>query len=105
MMLISTGSFPPSGTQELGFVYGSSCLSSNVLKDTAAMVRNATIGGDLKQYRSLMDKGLEMSLDRMKDMAAELGADGVYGVRIATPQVAGGAAEIIAYGTAFKYLV
>ena len=40
----------------------------------------------------------------MIENAKALGADGVYAVSIATPQVASGAAEIIMYGTAFKYV-
>ncbi|MBQ9564062.1 MAG: heavy metal-binding domain-containing protein, partial [Synergistaceae bacterium] len=41
---------------------------------------------------------------RMIENAEAVKADGVYAVHIATPQIAGGAAEIIMYGTAFKYL-
>ena len=41
----------------------------------------------------------------MKERAEEAGADGVYAVRIATPQVTGGAAEIIIYGTAYRSIL
>ena len=103
-LMISTGTFPPSGTQELGFVYGTSCLSRNVARDITAVVRNATVGGELKTYSDMMNEGIELAKERMLEMAEALGADGVYAVQIATPQVAGGAAEIILYGTAFRLL-
>ena len=103
--LITTRAFPAAGTQDLGFVCGTSCLSSNFFKDTAALLRNTTIGGELKSYTDMMDRGIESAKERMMEEAESLGADGVYAVSIATPQIAGGAAEIIMYGTAFKYLV
>ncbi|MCR4819292.1 MAG: YbjQ family protein [Fretibacterium sp.] len=101
-LMISTGAFPPSGTQELGFVYGTSCLSRNFARDMTATVRNATVGGELKTYSDMMSEGVELAKERMLEMASTLGADGVYAVHIATPQVAGGAAEVIMYGTAFR---
>ena len=101
---ITTRTFPASGTQDLGLVYGTSCFSANFFKDTMSTLRNATVGGELEGYTKLMDKGLEAAKERMIEKAQSLGADGVYSVNIATPQIAGGAAEIIMYGTAFKYL-
>ena len=103
-LIISTGAFPPSGTQELGFVYGTSCLSRNFARDMTATVRNATVGGELKTYSDMMSEGVELAKERMLEMAETLGADGVYAVHIATPEVAGGAAEVIMYGTAFRLL-
>ena len=102
-MIILTRSFPASGTQDLGFVYGASCLSVNIVKDTRETIRNIT-GGELKGYTEMMNKSIEAAKERMIENAASLGADGVYAVSIATPQISGGAAEIIIYGTAFKYL-
>lgn len=101
---ISTGGFPPPATQEIGFVYGTSCLSHNFVKDLVATAYNTTVGGELKPYTDLMEEGMELALARLREKAEALGADGVYGVRIATPQVTGGAAEIIAYGTAYRFI-
>ena len=102
---VSTGAFPPSAARELGFVYGTSCLSRNFFRDFAATLYNTTIGGELSTYARMMGEGVELALEQMKKKAEELGADGIYGVRIATPQVTGGAAEIIIYGTAFKSIL
>ena len=101
---LSTRTFPPSGTQDLGIIYGISCLSSNFIRDTKASIRNLTVGGELGDYAEMIQRGTELAKSRLIDEAEKLKADGVYGVRIATPQVAGGAAEIIMYGTAFKYV-
>lgn len=103
-IIVSTRAFPASGTQDLGFVYGTSCFSANFFKDTFSAIRNTTIGGELGNYTKLMDEGIKSAKERMIENAKALGADGVYAVSIATPQVASGAAEIIMYGTAFKYV-
>lgn len=104
-ILLSTGTIPPPGTQEIGIVYGTSCLSRNFVEDLVGTTRNATIGGELRTYSDLMGEGVELALQRLEDKAEEAGADGVYGVRIATPQVTGGAAEIVAYGTAWRSIL
>lgn len=104
VITISTRSFPPSGTQDIGMIYGVSCLSSNFLRDMMATTKNITVGGELSDYTAMIQKGVELARDRLIAEAERFGADGVYGVMISTPQVAGGAAEIIMYGTAFKYV-
>jgi len=101
-MIISTRAFPVSGTQDLGLVYGASCLSVNIVKDTRETFRNLT-GGELKSYTEMMNKSIEAAKERMIENAEALKADGIYAVSIATPQISGGAAEIIIYGTAFKF--
>lgn len=103
VQIIATKSFPSSGTQDLGLVYGTCCLSVNVVKDTKEMLRNLK-GGELKDYTQMMNKSIELAKERMIENASALGADGIYAVNIATPQISGGAAEIIIYGTAFKYV-
>ncbi len=101
---LSTRTFPPTGTQDIGIIYGVSCLSSNFIRDTKATFRNLTVGGELGDYAEMIHRGVELARERLTAEAEKLNADGVYGVMMATPQVAGGAAEIIMYGTAFKYV-
>jgi len=101
---LSTRTFPPSGTQDIGIIYGVSCLSSNFIRDTKASLKNLTVGGELGDYAEMIQKGVEIARERLTEEAERVNADGVYAVMISTPQVAGGAAEIIMYGTAFKYV-
>lgn len=101
---LSTRTFPPAGTQDIGMIYGVCCISSNFFKDTAATLTNLTVGGELTSYTAMIQKGIETARKRLIGEAERFGADGVYGVMISTPQVAGGAAEIIMYGTAFKWI-
>ena len=103
-LVLSTGTFPPSGSRDLRVIYGISCISTNFIRDTLASVRNITIGGELKSYSDMLKTGIIKAEERLREEAASLGADGVYAVKIATPQITTGAAEIIMYGTAFIYV-
>ena len=101
--IVVTRSIPFSGTQDLGIVYGTCCLSVNYLRDIKQTFKNV-IGGELEGYSNMMDESLKIAKERMIKNAEALNADGIYAVSIATPQISGGAAEIIIYGTAFKYI-
>jgi uncharacterized protein YbjQ (UPF0145 family) len=58
------------------------------------------IGGELSDYTKLLAESREQSLDRMTAEAQRLGANAVVSVRFATSVLMGGAAELLAYGTA-----
>jgi uncharacterized protein YbjQ (UPF0145 family) len=60
------------------------------------------VGGELKEYTEMMAESREIAISRMTKKAEELGADAVINVRFMTSAIAGGAAEIMAYGTAVK---
>ncbi|MDR2527893.1 MAG: YbjQ family protein [Synergistaceae bacterium] len=88
----------------LGTVYGVACLSKSLVKDVIANVRNWTIGGELPAYSTMMSEGVGIVLKRVEEQARAVGADAVYGLRLSTTSITQGAAELIAYGTAVKYL-
>jgi uncharacterized protein YbjQ (UPF0145 family) len=66
-----------------------------------AAIKN-TVGGELKTYTSLVDAALNQAMERLSDKASSMGADGVFGIQIACPQVTGGAAEVLLIGTAYR---
>ena len=90
--------------QFLGTVYGASCLSKSIVKDFTANLRNWTIGGELKAYSAMMNEGIAIVMQRLKEQARDVGADAIYGLRFSTTAVTQGAAELIGYGTAVKYV-
>ncbi len=100
-MHLTTATFPPAGAADLKIVYGTCCYSKNLVADTLESIRNSTIGGELKFFSELIREGVRVAMERLEEEAAAIGADGVYGVQISTPQVTNGAAEIVAYGTAY----
>lgn len=88
-------------TETLGLVRGSTVRAKHVGTDIVAGLKNL-VGGEVKGYSSLMAGAREQALDRMLDEARGLGADAVVGMRFETSQIMGGAAEIVAYGTAVR---
>lgn len=88
-------------TEELGLVLGSTVLGKHVGKDIAAFFKGL-VGGEIKGYSDLLVEGREEAIDRMKAHANSLGADAVINVRLTTSSITGGAAELMAYGTAVK---
>jgi len=82
-----------------GIVTGSSVRAKHFGKDIFAGIKNI-FGGELKAYTELMDETRREALKRMVMQAQEAGANAVVGIRFGSSDVAQGAAEIFAYGTA-----
>jgi uncharacterized protein YbjQ (UPF0145 family) len=85
--------------QILGMVRGNTVQAKVFYKDIAAGFRNF-VGGEIKEYTNMLSEAREISLKRMEQKAEKLGADAVINVRFMTSAIMGGAAEILAYGTA-----
>ncbi|MBU0466281.1 MAG: YbjQ family protein [Nanoarchaeota archaeon] len=85
----------------LGVVKGNTVRAKNIGRDIAAGFKNI-VGGEIKSYTNLLVQAREESYNRMVNEAIGLGADAVIGMRFMTSMVVGGAAEILAYGTAVK---
>ncbi len=83
----------------LGLVRGNSVRARHIGKDIMAGLRNI-VGGDIHEYAKLMAESREQALDRMITEASELGANAVVTIRFTTSVIMGGAAEILAIGTA-----
>ena len=83
----------------LGIARGNTIRARHLGRDIAAVFRNM-IGGEITEYTKLMGESREQSIDRMIDQAQQMGANAVVGVRLTTSMLMGGAAEIVAYGTA-----
>jgi uncharacterized protein YbjQ (UPF0145 family) len=83
----------------LGLVRGNTIRARHIGRDILALLRNI-IGGEIHDYTKLLAESREQSLDRMTAEAQRLGANCVVEVRFATSVLMGGAAELLAYGTA-----
>lgn len=82
-----------------GLVMGNTIRSKNVGKDIGAGLKNL-VGGELRSYTAMLTEARQEALDRMSESATSMGADAVVNVRFTTSQITGGAAELLAYGTA-----
>ncbi len=83
----------------LGLVRGNTIRARHIGKDILAGLR-AIVGGEIHEYAKLIAESREQSIDRMTQEAAELGANAVIATRFTTSVMMGGAAELLAVGTA-----
>jgi uncharacterized protein YbjQ (UPF0145 family) len=83
----------------LGVVRGNTIRARHIGKDIMAVFRNM-VGGEVTEYTKLMGESREQAIDRMVEQAEAMGANAVVTVRLTTSMLMGGAAEIVAYGTA-----
>ncbi|MBN2317617.1 MAG: YbjQ family protein [Acidobacteria bacterium] len=88
-------------TQIFGLVRGNTIRARHLGRDIMAGLKSI-VGGEIYEYTKLMAEAREQALDRMKDEAEKIGANAVVCVRFSTSVIMGGAAELLAYGTAVK---
>lgn len=86
-------------SKTLGLVRGNTIRARHLGKDIMAALRHL-VGGEIHEYCKLLAESREQAIDRMVAEAEALGANAIVGVRITTSVVMGGAAEMLAYGTA-----
>ena len=103
MILVNTDYISGKEFEMLGIVKGSTIRSKHLGKDIAQGFKSM-VGGELKSYTQMMDEARALATKRMVDEAEALGADAVVNVRYASSAVMHGAAEVIAYGTAVKFV-
>ena len=58
----------------------------------------------MSSYNEMMNEARALATKRMVAEAEELGADAVINIRYASSAVMQGAAEVIVYGTAVKFI-
>ena len=103
MIVVNTDYITGKKLMTIGIVQGNVVQTKHFGKDLGAGLKSL-VGGELKGYTEMMNEARGISTDRMVAQAASLGADGVINVRYASASLMDGAAEIIAYGTAVKFL-
>lgn len=102
MIVVNTDYIPGRKISKvLGLVTGSTVRSRHLGKDIKVRLKGL-VGGELTDYRELMDDARREALNRMIKEAQKLGADAIINVRFTTAQTMASAAEILVYGTAVK---
>jgi uncharacterized protein YbjQ (UPF0145 family) len=103
MILVNTDYITGKQFEMLGLVKGSTIQSKNIGKDITQSFKTL-IGGELKAYNEMMNEARAIATKRMVGEAEALGADAVVNIRYASSAIMSGAAEVIAYGTAVKFI-
>ena len=103
MKLVSIETIPGQNFEVLGVVKGTIVQSKNFGKDFMAGMKTL-VGGEIKGYTDMLIEARQIATKRMVDEAQSLGADAIVGVRYTSSSVMQGAAEVMAYGTAVKFI-
>jgi len=86
-------------TKTLGLVRGNTIRARHIGKDIMAGLRTI-VGGEIHEYAKLIAESREQTIDRMVTEAESLGANAIIAARFTTSVMMGGAAELLAIGTA-----
>ena len=103
MILVNTDYISGKQLETLSLVKGSTIQSKHVGKDIAQAFKTL-VGGELVAYNEMMNEARAIATKRMVAEAESLGADAIVNIRYASAAVMQGAAEVIVYGTAVKFV-
>ena len=103
MILVNTDYISGRELETLSLVKGSTIQSKHIGKDIAQSFKTL-VGGELKSYNEMMNEARALATKRMVEEAESLGADAVVNIRYASSAIKQGAAEVIVYGTAVKFI-
>lgn len=103
MILVNTDYISGKELETLSIVKGSTIQTRNVGHDIAQGLKTL-VGGELTAYTKMMDDARALATKRMVYEAEALGADAIINIRYASSAIMQSAAEVIAYGTAVRFL-
>jgi uncharacterized protein YbjQ (UPF0145 family) len=101
--LYTVENIPGKGYEVLGMVKGSMIQSKHLGRDIGNMLKSL-VGGELRGYSEMLNEARAIATKRMMEEASGLGADAIVMVRYTTSAVMQGAAEMLVYGTAVKFV-
>ena len=103
MILVNTDYITGKKLETVSLVKGSTIQSKHMGHDLLQSFKTL-VGGELKAYNDMMNDARALATKRMVEEATALGADAVVNIRYASSAVMQGAAEVIVYGTAVKFV-
>lgn len=103
MILTTTENIPGKKYKIIGVVRGNCVQSKNILKDVTQGLKSI-IGGELGEYTNMVDEARTKATERMVEEAEIQNADAIVMMRYGNGSVTADASEIIAYGTAVKFI-
>lgn len=102
MMIVTTDAIPGREIERvIGLVRGNAVRGAPAQADFQAWLKNV-VGGEIPEYTKLLAECREQALDRLVSDARARGADAIVGLKFVSSEIANGAAEFLAYGTAVK---
>jgi len=103
MILVNTDYITGKELETINLVKGSVIQAKHVGKDIMSSLK-MIVGGELKAYSEMINEARAKATKRMVEEAEGLNADAVINIRYASSAVIQGAAEVMVYGTAVRFL-
>ena len=103
MILVNTDFISGKELETLKIVKGSVIQSKHLGRDIMSGLKTL-VGGELKGYSAMINEARAKATKRMVQEAETLGADAVINIRYASSAVMQGAAEVLVFGTAVKFV-
>ena len=103
MILVNTDYISGKELETITLVKGSTIQSKHLGKDIMQGFKTL-VGGELTAYTEMMNEARALATKRMVEEAERFGADAIVNIRYASSSVMEGAAEVMAYGTAVKFV-
>jgi len=103
-IIVTTGNdIPGKKLKVIGIVRGNTVRSRNIGRDIAAALK-MIVGGEIRTFTELISQSRDEAYNRMVNEAIKMGADGVIAMRFGTSSIMANSSEILAYGTAVKFI-
>lgn len=102
MLVTTTENIPGKEYEIIGEVFGLTTQSKNMIKDFGAGLKSM-VGGEIRSYTQMLQKSREQALARLREEAAEKGADAIVMMRFDSGTIGGDMQSVVAYGTAVKF--
>ena len=103
MIVTTCDVIPGQQVRVLGLVRGNIVTSKNLGRDIMAGFKNL-VGGEIVSYTQMISEGRNVAEQRMIAEAERLCADAIICMRFAGGSVMEGTLEMLAYGTAVKFV-
>lgn len=103
MIVTTTDAIPGKNYEIIGIVKGNMIQTKNIGRDITQGLKSV-VGGELTAYTDMVNQARATATKRMIEEANALGADAIVAMRYASSTVTAGAAEILAFGTAVKFI-
>lgn len=87
-------------TEVKGEVFGLVVRSRGLGANIVAGLKGFFIGGEIRQYTTLLETSRQQAIERLVENAEKMGANAIVMMRFDSSEISGIMSEIVAYGTA-----
>jgi uncharacterized protein YbjQ (UPF0145 family) len=103
-IIVTTGTeIPGKKLKILGIVKGNTVRSRHIGRDIMASFK-MLVGGEIKTFTDLISLSRDEAYKRMVEEAEKMKADGIIAMRFGTSSIMASSSELLAYGTAVKFV-